>query len=425
VTINFSLVPQLTISAAYTYPYEQNNIEEPTEEEESQPEDFRRSLPAISGSSSSEQFLITTDPVESALNNNHSFIFSSPFIPLTSFRTDREIINIENRDLQRVMIKGAEESDREYWARAVSEVGQSYFAFNFVNEALRNDPDFQTECFEQNYFIAPLWLTVIPALPARNRAYWASIEQPSESVFLRYRQVQAGLDSLGITTRFRNTPVAEVEQLIYNRQNPTPDNRPLAVIIYPHANTDEEMAFTLGSLAQLLRAYRVLYYSVKHDYEFYAALQEATARQQASLLVIGAHGREDEPSSNFGYSYIEERLGLVDQNDETLYLDSSDRAELSMLRQYLAPDANIIHISCFGGLGEELGNNQANMLADSLDHPVWSANYSASADHIRINLNQQGLFESVTFFCDFNTNEFFQKINNELIECTYLTIPAR
>ncbi|MFC1571252.1 hypothetical protein ACFL31_01705 [Candidatus Margulisiibacteriota bacterium] len=186
--------------------------------------------------------------------------------------------------------------------------------------------------------------------------------------------------ALGITWIDRFSPQARAE-IIENRQQNAPDDRPLAVIIYP--TSDWNGAFTSDAAViddLIARGFRVMYYEVSTDQQMYAALQEATAEQQASLLIIGGHGSQTTTSFGAGDPAREE----IDQ--ELFALDPSDETEMieQELSRTLINGGHVILVSCSTGQGRKIVDNNANFLSRIFPQAagVWAPTEPTSFDQI-------------------------------------------
>ncbi|KPJ64750.1 hypothetical protein AMJ44_12190 [candidate division WOR-1 bacterium DG_54_3] len=159
--------------------------------------------------------------------------------------------------------------------------------------------------------------------------------------------------------RFENADLAEI---ILNRVKNTKDERRLAIVVFPVA----DIGVVFGDRADIFDAlikndYRVLYYEVSTDRDFYKRLKEATKDQKASLLLIGGHGTPK--GVNFGSESF-------DYQEEVYFLDLSDKEEMNRNRigdlvdGVLEDGGQIILCSCSTGHGEDKKLNMANLLRD-------------------------------------------------------------
>ena len=223
---------------------------------------------------------------------------------------------------------------------ALAAISQSREAFRLFPNKLKSDKDFLGACFEANPSVYPM------------------IPSPPEGMTDRYNKLASDLSQLGIThgERFINLSIKEIQEIINNRTDLTPDGRRLAVIVFP--DKDGNGAFKKPPIAELMgKRYRIVYYEAKQDNDLIQAVTENGQRQKISLLVIGGHG--DRTHVAFGGADPVKHL----TDDQSLYLDLSDLDKLRPLSAYLKErDSVIILYSCSTGEGMDKETNIANML---------------------------------------------------------------
>jgi|GEM_PF-5299148 HEAT repeat protein len=155
-----------------------------------------------------------------------------------------------------------------------------------------------------------------------------------------------------------------LEALVANLEQSRPDERPLAVVVYP--KTDWNGAFYESPVAKELvsHGYRVMYYEASSDEETVQCLRRATAAQQAAVIVLGGHGTKTS-------------LTLSDASGEAAEIDISDEVQLRRASGALEDGGQIILESCSTGAEKEYGNNLANLLRrvfpQALEQGIWSA----------------------------------------------------
>ncbi len=229
--------------------------------------------------------------------------------------------------------------------------------------------------------------------PEADEAYQRIIEIIGQ----RLAEVGLGTD----INRFSELSLAQISELISNRESLTADDRPLAVVILP--TSDWNRAFLNHEIKDLMeRGYRVVCYEANNELDFYQAVIEAGESQPISLLSIGGHGSIN--TTQFGNDY----------NDETAQLDLSDETEIHILRQYMADDSIVILDSCSTGEGGRAGSNIANMLGRIF---IRSTIFAPTAPGViaTLNFDENNLITGATHYCSGE--------NDQNYECTYVNNP--
>ncbi|MFZ2384666.1 MAG: hypothetical protein WBE75_00445, partial [Candidatus Omnitrophota bacterium] len=138
------------------------------------------------------------------------------------------------------------------------------------------------------------------------------------------------------------------------------DGRPLAVLIYPTLETDEEKkAFEATNLQNAVHSliehgYDVQYFIAPDLQQVVETLKGATQQKQASVVMFCGHGSQQSLTlSVFGSS------NPVDNILATVYEDELKKSGISGC---LEENGKIILVSCSTGKGEENADNLANML---------------------------------------------------------------
>ena len=223
--------------------------------------------------------------------------------------------------------------DREIVLEAIKE---NEGAFEYADPSLRSDPQIQQALFENNF------------------NFYRCMNDPSPETENEYKKMINDLNALNITYH-EMFDTASALEIIKNRKNlDKADGRPIALLIYPNPKTDWNTAFAKNSqIVELIRrGYKVVYFEVKKDTEFYEAVKAAGKKQKISLMVIAGHGEKGR--TNFGAYYGEE-----------FALDLSDEQEMKDLKlgEYMEEDSVIIMESCSTGAGREEDKNIANLVA--------------------------------------------------------------
>lgn len=150
------------------------------------------------------------------------------------------------------------------------------------------------------------------------------------------------------------------EKLISERENPTVDERPLALVVFPTADYNGAFAqnsFVLKNLIE--RGYRVRYYEASNEDEFIQSVLKGAAGEKTSLLIFGGHGSQGEM-----------QLGEPPSprsDNENYSIDISDVAKLrasgisSVVKE---GETNIILVACSTGKGGNGAENLANALLE-------------------------------------------------------------
>lgn len=224
---------------------------------------------------------------------------------------------------------------------ALAAISQNREAFHLFPNKLKSDKNFLCACFEANPSVYPM------------------IPSPPTEMTDKYNKLASDLGQLGIIhgERFINLSIKEIQEIINNRTDLTPDGRRLAVIVFP--DKDGNGAFKKPPIAELMeRGYRVVYYEIKQDNELIQAVTENGQRQKIDLLFIGGHGDR----THVAFGGADPAKGLKSY-DESLYLDLSDLAKLRPLTGYLKDKESVIILySCSTGEGMDKETNIANML---------------------------------------------------------------
>lgn len=179
-----------------------------------------------------------------------------------------------------------------------------------------------------------------------------------------------------------------IEELIRNRTTPDEnDPRPLAVVVFGTA--DWNKAFENNAIDELLKGYRVVYHEVSTEGGAINALQEATAKRAASLLIIGGHGTQGETQLGGGLFWPWQR--------EERNLDLSDEEQLrrANIGKMVGPGAHVILESCSTGQGRDKENNMANMLHRLMPQATIHAPTEPAA--VQIVLDEHGHFDRVRY----------------------------
>ncbi|MFA5090978.1 MAG: LysM peptidoglycan-binding domain-containing protein, partial [Candidatus Omnitrophota bacterium] len=185
-----------------------------------------------------------------------------------------------------------------------------------------------------------------------------------------YNDVIAGLGKervMGILTernrlmRFGRFSPEIFTELMTNRIHDSPDGRKLAVVIFSTADHNgalftEENNTLFDSLIK--KGYRLMYYEAATDDEMVDVLRDATKDEQASLLLIGAHG------SSSRLKFGSEPLVNEGIPSEGYFLDLEDEHELRRIQisDSLKDGGSILLMSCGTGAGHCDEANLANML---------------------------------------------------------------
>lgn len=220
-----------------------------------------------------------------------------------------------------------------------------------------------------------------------------------QALAARYQRQLEDLRRLGIRFPERLRPPALLRELIANRSQPRPpsDKRPLALAIF--STSDFNGAFEQNSLADLTRAYRVLYVEVSSDEELLAALETHTRAEPAALLLIGGHGepkslRLGEDQRGAGRDRFS---GDRDRSNEQLFLDREDGDQIGdRLRRAVARGGHIVLKSCSTGSGGYDGYNLASTVAALAPQAYVHAPLQPTNN--RLQLDAQGRFAAPGFW---------------------------
>jgi hypothetical protein len=179
-------------------------------------------------------------------------------------------------------------------------------------------------------------------------------------------------------------PPENLREIIQNRQNLTPDGRPLAIFVW--SKGDHNRAFYSGQneFSELIAAgYRVLYFEVESDAEFVEALRTGTGlgsekEQRASLILVGGHGAHNLIMLERDGRHLPNSRGYIDLGDQQKFLDSG-------VADTLAKGGQIILDSCSNGEGRADRDNMANFFRRVFPHAqergIWSATESYLVEH--------------------------------------------
>lgn len=157
-----------------------------------------------------------------------------------------------------------------------------------------------------------------------------------------YQSFFEQLNTLDILHPARLGTFEFAKEVIRNRQTAKPDNRPLAIVVYPRV--DGSGAFGQGRLYQLMKNYRVLYYEAASDEQLIAAIKRSTIEQQADVLILGGHGTAEKIA-----------LGASPRSktatDESLFVDLSDASKFkhAECQRWLNRNCKIVLESCSTG----------------------------------------------------------------------------
>lgn len=221
------------------------------------------------------------------------------------------------------------------------------YAFQFADGSLRNDPEFCIDALWKNWHVYRFIPENIRAEVLEGSGHFGS-------------NILLGLGKLNIefVERFKN--YTDFKEVVLNRINlKGADSRPLAVIIYP--KTDHNRAFEPNNIGELIeKGYRVVYFEVASDEAVYQAVEAATVKQKAQLIILGGHGIAERTA-----------MGATDpasseMSDEVYYIDLSDKPEMKQrhLSLHLEKGAVILLESCSTGRGKQDGNNVANLMRE-------------------------------------------------------------
>lgn len=140
--------------------------------------------------------------------------------------------------------------------------------------------------------------------------------------------------------------VDQLKEVVRNRELNQPDDRALAVAIYP--KFDYNNSFEDNGLNQYpLDKYRLMYYEASNIKEATSYVKEAAKDQQAIVIHFGLHGS---------------KAAMQFAKEEFLYLTDEDVLRQAGISQALVDGGQIILESCSTGEGEEDASNLANMM---------------------------------------------------------------
>ncbi len=310
---------------------------------------------------------------------------SSPAFPLQRKAVDPSSPDPRTSTVDSVVIgqaKAAPAMDRDAAIDAVSEDGMSLRdldaslradpevvlaaveqnpqALVYADRSLLQDEDFLWSCFERSYGSIQVMRNVLGlSIPPRLQE--------------EYERLWQQLMDLGINTmeRFANFTLEDIEELIANRQNLIPDDRPLAVVVYPQ---NDGGAFDIHPILELMRnGYRVVYYEARVETDLYRAIQEGGRSQPIDLLLIGGHGNPEMIALSSACGTIQ------NPEEETCNIDISDYSEMTELGlgNYMAEDGVVIAEGCSVAEGE---NDQPNLAANILGNVFLNNPVFASTD---------------------------------------------
>jgi len=146
--------------------------------------------------------------------------------------------------------------------------------------------------------------------------------------------------------RFTAATPSEVAEIVTNRRaldsgGSFADGRPVALVVLPVI--DRTDTFIHNNISQLIQhGYRVVYFEAESDLEVYEAIEATGQRQLISLLYLGGHGTAR--TTRFS--------GEPYEDDEILFLDPSDEAEMYYLNNYLAENSRVLLYGCYACNGE-------------------------------------------------------------------------
>lgn len=287
-------------------------------------------------------------------------------------------------------------NDKELLQKALSEPRMGRFAFEYISEELRNDPDFIRLAIYANY-------KILEYLDPETQKQYAEIYN---NVFSELGIEDSGRIDRAIYKEIVRNRYAvsseETKQYLISQLGEeyfagvNNDNRPVCVIAL--ASEDHNGAF--GSVEcpnqssiSLTKAYRVIYYEVSTDKEFSQNLREATTDngQQADLLLIGGHG------SQFG-------LQFGNKVGESAYLDIfCDWNLTKTLKNCVSKNGNVVLCSCDAGRGRK-GLKGVTNFAEFI-HKIWpdsTVHAATQQTNSNLVLDEKGLFESVYYVCGYD-----------------------
>lgn len=222
---------------------------------------------------------------------------------------------------------------------ASAAVAKNIDALQYVDPQLKRNHEFQNTCFYYSFFS------------------YNQMLDPSPELTERYEEIVDDLEDLEIDHLggFEGASLNQIQEIIRNREENSPDNRPLAVIAYAE---DPDFHGYPPLLIDLMdHGYRVAFYEVRTDNDIYDAIRETGEVQRISLLLIGGHGSQTD------ITLAGRNPDLADWWSNDLYnFGINDRDDLWDLRRYLGDESVIVLESCLTGQGRARASNVANML---------------------------------------------------------------
>lgn len=291
-----------------------------------------------------------------------------------SMRGDKEfVLDVVKKDgMALEFVTNNLKADRDVVLAAVRQNG---YALQFAAESLKADKGIILEAVKQNGYA----LQYATEKPRSNKIFqkqlfetnFSSFEymiNPALEICAEYEQMAKDLTELNISN-YERFNTASAREIIKNRKGLNdPDERPTAVIVFSKEDDGTPGRYpgvlSQNQIAELIaKKYKVLYFEVGKDEEFYQAVQDSGKTKKISLLVIGGHGGRTYTS--FGAAGDGNSISLTQLLDEeNKFLDIGDTGEMSSLSlgQYLEEGATIVLQSCATGEGGSEESNVANTL---------------------------------------------------------------
>jgi hypothetical protein len=209
--------------------------------------------------------------------------------------------------------------DRPIVLAAVKQCGD---AIEFADISLRSDPDVQSAAFNNDF---------------KSFKYMLN---PSDKLKREYIKIISQLRALNIYFLNRLKTKAALE-IIKNRKNlHKSDGRPVALLIFAKDDPFGVLSYTEDQIVELVeKGYRVIYYEINKETEFYNIVRSVGKRKKISRLIIA--GIKNKKSIHFGkYGKAQKKTDL-----EQFDLDLSDMSEMKDLVQYLKSGSEVILLS--------------------------------------------------------------------------------
>lgn len=187
---------------------------------------------------------------------------------------------------------------------------------------------------------------------------------PKELIFYMYPDVKRAYEDLkpqyeelDITKPWLLKDLTTLKEIIKNRNEPDPQDKPLAIVIFP--KEDHNGAFMWNNLENINDGYHVKYYEADSEQDFIDAIQESTEARKADFVYIGGHGSRDVTSFGAEDPAMEKTLwdyAVLDLGDESQMVQEK-------LGDCVKDGAPVVMKSCSVAKGRGHAQNIVNMVS--------------------------------------------------------------